>query len=72
MIRFRVIDNQTGAEADMEQIALKEAWAEGLVYCDMESFAVEQDGTLLLLDECGNFVYCPLKRFQVVWGPKEK
>ena len=64
---FHVIDRKTGKEADTYRIALKEKWAAGLVYCDMEGFAVEEDGTLLLLDECGNFRYCDRERFEVVW-----
>jgi hypothetical protein len=28
----------------------EEPWARGLVYCDMEGFAVESDGSLILLD----------------------
>jgi hypothetical protein len=66
-MKFRVIDGQTGKDADMEQIALKEPWAGGLVYCDMEGFALQQDGTLVLMDECGNFAYCPPDRFTLEW-----
>lgn len=64
---FHVIDRKTGKEADTYRIALKEKWAKGLVYCDMEGFAIEEDGTLLLLDECGNSRYCDRERFEVVW-----
>ena len=52
---------------DREAIALKEPWARGLIYCDMEGFAIESDGTLILLDECGNFVYPPPELFRVEW-----
>lgn len=67
-MEFIVIDKQTGIEADPEQLALNEDWAKdaGLVYCDMDGFAVLQDGSLILLDECGNAVYCPEDRFDVV------
>jgi hypothetical protein len=65
-MQFRVIDTKTGKEPDLEQIAINEDWAKRLMYCDMEGFAVEDDGTLLLLDECGNFAYCPPGRFKVV------
>jgi len=64
-MKFEVIDKTTGQFADIEQIALTEAWADKLIYCDMEGFALEQDGTLLLLDECGNFAYCPEDRFEL-------
>lgn len=69
---FRVIDLTTGKEPDMEQIALTEKWAmdANLIYCDMEGFVLEEDGTLLLLDECGKFAYCPPGRFRIEWkGP---
>ena len=67
---FIVIDKMTGKEADEYEIALHEKWANDLVYCDMEGFAIEQDGTLILLDECGQFVYCSSDRFEVV--PKSR
>lgn len=63
---FRVIDNKTGKEADTYKIALKEDWAKGLMYCDMEGFAIHEDGHLLLLDECDNFAYCPNDRFTII------
>ena len=63
---FRVIDNKTGEEADTYKIALKEDWAKGLMYCDMEGFAISEDGHLLLLDECGNVAYCPNDRFIII------
>ena len=64
---FHVIDTQTGKEADIERIARREKWAAGLIYCDMEGWAVEDDGTLILMDECGNYVYADRERFKVVW-----
>ena len=64
-IEFKVIDNNTGKEADIGEIALKEDWAKGLVYCDMEGFAILDDGNLVLLDECGKYEYCPSERFSV-------
>jgi len=67
MATFHVIDKRTGKEADPYEIALKEDWAKDLCYCDMEGFAIEEDGTLLLLDECGRHEYCDPDRFEVVW-----
>ena len=64
---FTVIDTKTGKEADTYKIASKEEWAKGLCYCDMEGFAIEEDGTLILLDECGRYAYCPKERFEVEW-----
>lgn len=64
---FTVIDKLTGEYPDLEDIALHEEWAKGLVYCDMEGFAIEEDGSLLLMDECDNSRYCPPNRFEVIW-----
>jgi hypothetical protein len=66
---FSVIDNETNELADIAQIALDEEWAKELMYCDMEGFAIEEDGTLNLLDECGAYACCPIGRFKIV--PKE-
>ena len=64
-LEFKVIDNNTGKEADIGKIALKEDWAKGLMYCDMQGFAILDDGNLVLLDECGKFEYCPSERFSI-------
>lgn len=65
---FRVIESATGQEPDLEVIALNEPWANGLTYCDMEGFAVTEDGQLILMDECGQYVFAPLRRFLVKWN----
>ena len=64
---FTVIDKKTGKEADEYHIALREDWAQRLIYCNMDGFALKQDGTLLLCDEFGNAVACDPERFEVVW-----
>lgn len=65
-VRFQVIDMKTGEEPDIRKIALEEDWAKRLTYCDMEGFAIQEDGALILCDECGAFVYCPKDRFKVI------
>lgn len=67
IFKFSVIDNKTGKYPDLYNIALKEDWAKGLMYCDMEGFSINEDGQLILSDECGKFVYCPSDRFTVVF-----
>lgn len=62
---FRIIDKETGREPDIEQIAATEDWADGLMWMDMEGFALLEDGSLLLLDECGNHRFCPSGRFEI-------
>jgi len=67
---FRVAWVATGEPVtsdDLETIALREPWAKGLIYCDMDGFAVQSDGSLILLDECGNHVYPPEGLFRVEW-----
>lgn len=64
---FIVIDSRTGKEADEYEIALHEKWANKLMYCDMEGFAILQDGSLILCDECGQFEYCDMERFKIVF-----
>ena len=65
---FHVIDKTTGKEADPYEIALNEDWAKSLCYCDMEGFAILEDGTLILADECGRFEYIQENdRFEIVW-----
>ena len=63
---FDVIDKKTGTYPDLWKIALEEDWAKGLCYCDMEGFAIEEDGTLILMDECGRHAYCPEGRFEII------
>lgn len=66
---FEVIDKNTGKPAEIENIALYEEWAKGLCWCDMEQFAIGQDGTLYLLDECGRYEYAEMPdRFEIIFG----
>ena len=64
---FTVIDNKTGKEPDCEKIALTEEWAKHLIYRDIDTFAITEDGSLILLDDCGNCAFCPDDRFTVVF-----
>lgn len=68
---FTIIDKETGEYPDIYEIALNEEWAKDLMYCDMEGFAIQEDGTLVLMDECGRFTYCPNGRFIVVWEEED-
>lgn len=64
-MELEIIDKVTGKIADIEKIAKTEEWAKDLLYVDMEGFALTQFGDLILLDECGKYVYCPSNRFIV-------
>lgn len=70
MIEFEVVDNQTGRYPDCEKIALTEDWAKHLIYCDIDCFAVTEDGALLLIDDCNNIAYPPSDRFTVKFDPE--
>lgn len=74
MFEFEVIDKQTGCYPDVEKIALNEDWARHLVHCDIDSFCINEDGNLILTDDCGNAAYCPSDRFEVkiINNPLEK
>ena len=65
-LEFTVIDKTTGEYPSLKQIALKEEWAQNLIYTDMDGFCINEDGNLLLMDECGNVAYCPPGRFKIV------
>lgn len=67
-LSFKVIDRRTMGEADIGKIALTEGWAQDLTYCDMQGFAIEEDGSLVLLDECGKYAYCPPGRFLIEYN----
>lgn len=65
MFEFTIIDNRTRMYPDCEKIALTEEWARHLVYCDIDCFAITEDGTLILIDDCNNVAYPPADRFTV-------
>ena len=69
-MKFKVIDLQTDEEAHLYNIVLEsykaKTWAKNLIYCDIEGWAIEEDGTLIVVDECGNFAYPPQSRFKIV------
>lgn len=65
---FDVIDTKTGTYPDCEKIALTEEWAKHLIYCDIDCFAINEDGNLLLIDDCNNIAYAPADRFKVVFN----
>lgn len=65
---FTVIDRKTGKDPDLRKISKKEDWAAKLIYCDMDGFAVKENGGLVLMDKYGNVANCPPGRFDVVFG----
>lgn len=64
---FEVIDPKTGKYPDLEHIVRTEGWAKNLIPCDIDGFCIYEDGSLIVMDECGNHVYCPTDRFKVTF-----
>lgn len=64
---FNVIDPKTGEYPDLEQISRTEEWAKNLISDDVEGFCINEDGNLILMDECGNYAYCPVDRFKITY-----
>lgn len=63
---FKVIDTNTNEEVDLSDLE-KEEWVKSLTYFDLQGFALDDEENLMLIDECGNYIYCPIDRFQVVY-----
>ena len=62
---FHVIDTKTGKEPTsrvIDNIAKKG----GLMVMDIDQFFVGEDGSLVLVDDCGSMTYCDTNRFKVV------
>ena len=64
---FDVIDTQTGEYPKIREISRKEEWAERLIFCWMESFAISEDGNLIMIDDRGNYVRTPAGRFRIIF-----
>ena len=61
---FSVIDKDTGREVS-EKVISEIAKNSGLMEFDIDQFAVTEDGSIVLLDECGNFTYCVQDAFEI-------
>lgn len=65
---FKVIDLITEKEADKEWIIKTEEWANHLVPSSLgRGWAIDEDGTLMLIDECLNVAFAPKNRFKIEW-----
>lgn len=63
---FTVIDKKTGKYPDLSIISATERWANRVDFWNIDCFGLLEDGSLILLDHCGNVSYCPDDRFEVV------
>lgn len=69
-IEFRVIDKKTGKEPIFDHNHLfKQKWFKesNLIWCDISCWAIDEDGNLMLVDDCDNIAYPPQDRFEVVF-----
>ena len=65
---FDVVFAETGEPVDFSDYPTRGwDWAEHLIYCDIGNFALEEDGTLILTDDCGNLAYPPDGLFNVTF-----
>ena len=55
---FQVLDKKTMREVSLDDFT-ELAINNDLMEFDIEGFALQEDGTLLLCDECGRFAYVP-------------
>ena len=59
-----VIDTRTGERAKAYEL-VQEPWAEKTRGCDWPAFAVDEDGDVMLTDDCGNYDMVPEGRVEV-------
>ena len=69
-VAFTVINTKTGKEPiyDFNHM-FKEKWFKqsNLIWCDLDSWCICEDGYLILTDDCGNVGYPPQDRYKAVW-----
>lgn len=68
-VQFKVIDKKTGKEPIFDFNHLfKMKWFKqsNLIWCDISCWAIDEDGNLMLVDDCDNIAYAPQDRFEVV------
>ena len=61
---FKIIDKRTGKEPT-QRVINNIAEKYRLVTCDIDQFAVTEDGSIILLDDCGNIAYFSLDKFEI-------
>ena len=68
-VQFKVIDKKTSKEPIFDFNHLfKMKWFKqsNLIWCDISCWAIDEDGNLMLVDDCDNIAYAPQDRFEVV------
>ena len=62
---FQVLDKKTMKEVDLDDFT-ELARNNNLMEFDIEGFALQEDGMLLLCDECGRFAYVPREEKYII------
>ena len=62
---FQVLDTKTMKEVNLDDFTAL-ARNNNLMEFDLEGFALQEDGTLLLCDECGRFAYVPRENKYII------
>ena len=67
---YKVLDKKTGKDVldEMEELGIE--YKDRLIACDMYGIAMMDDGSLVLMDECSNYVDLPKDRFEIEWYPE--
>lgn len=64
MTLFKIIDRKTGKEPTDRVIAAQARLGQ-LITCDIDGFYVNEDGQIILVDDCGNCTWLDMNRFKV-------
>ena len=64
-MNFQVLDKKTMKEVNLDDFT-ELAINNDLMEFDIEGFALQEDGTLLLCDECGRFAYVPREEKYII------
>ena len=62
---FQVLDKKTMKEVSLDDFT-ELARNNNLMEFDIEGFSLQEDGTLLLCDECGRFAYVPREEKYII------
>lgn len=62
---FQVLNKKTMKEVSLDEFT-ELARNNDLMEFDLDGFALQEDGTLLLCDECGRFAYVPREEKYII------
>ena len=62
---FSVIDPSTGLYPDIATLR-KEPWAKHIITGSLVFFGIDEDGYLMMLDNCGHYAWVPEHRLEVL------